>query len=284
MTDALDTTELEAERDFLLRSLDDLDSELVAGNIDPDTYRELHDDYTARAAAVIKQIESGAVARQASEVRGQRATRYVTWAGIVVFIGLAVFLLARSFGDRTPGQTATGNNAVNGRATPATQPTSTADMVKFARAAAERDPQNYDARLAYARTLVQARDLTEAAKQYANAARLDPQQAEPLAYGGWVTAQLTQLTNDASIRRTLLDTALELINHAITVQPEYADSYVFKALVLSGFENKPCDAVPAFQRFLVLAPTDHPMRSQVADALAGAIKAGKCVTANTVKP
>ncbi len=30
---------LEAERDFLLRSLDDLDSELLAGNIDPDTYR-----------------------------------------------------------------------------------------------------------------------------------------------------------------------------------------------------------------------------------------------------
>jgi hypothetical protein len=54
-----DHAPLEDERDFLLRSLDDLDSELVAGNIDPDTYRVLHDDYTARASAVIKSIEDG---------------------------------------------------------------------------------------------------------------------------------------------------------------------------------------------------------------------------------
>ena len=46
--------QLEAERDFLLRSLDDLEAERDAGNIDDDTYRTLHDDYTARAAAVIR--------------------------------------------------------------------------------------------------------------------------------------------------------------------------------------------------------------------------------------
>ncbi|MDQ1449531.1 MAG: hypothetical protein QOC79_2502, partial [Actinomycetota bacterium] len=50
---------LEAERDFLLRSLEDLDSELATGNIDPDTYRVLHDDYTARASAVIQSIADG---------------------------------------------------------------------------------------------------------------------------------------------------------------------------------------------------------------------------------
>jgi hypothetical protein len=34
----------------------------------------------------------------------------------------------------------------------------------------------------------------------------------------------------------------------------------------------------------VLAPQNNPMRSQVLDALSNAIQAGKCPTANTVRP
>ena len=45
---------LEAEREFLLRSLDDLEAEHDAGNVDDETYRTLHDDYTARAVKNIK--------------------------------------------------------------------------------------------------------------------------------------------------------------------------------------------------------------------------------------
>ena len=45
---------LAAEEEFLLRSIDDLEAELAAGGIDAATYRTLHDDYTARAAAVIR--------------------------------------------------------------------------------------------------------------------------------------------------------------------------------------------------------------------------------------
>ena len=51
-----DQTALESERDFLLRSLDDLESERDAGNIDDETYRTLHEDYTARAAVVIRSL------------------------------------------------------------------------------------------------------------------------------------------------------------------------------------------------------------------------------------
>ena len=53
------TDELEAEREFLLRSLDDLESEREAGNIDDETYRSLHEDYTARAATVIRSLRDG---------------------------------------------------------------------------------------------------------------------------------------------------------------------------------------------------------------------------------
>ena len=41
---------LEDEREHLLTSLDDLDSELAAGDIDEHDYAALRDDYIARAA------------------------------------------------------------------------------------------------------------------------------------------------------------------------------------------------------------------------------------------
>jgi len=54
---------LEAERDFLLRSLDDLEGERAAGGIDDESYSRLHDDYTARAAAAIRALRDGVDAR-----------------------------------------------------------------------------------------------------------------------------------------------------------------------------------------------------------------------------
>ena len=58
-----DRGELERERDFLLKSLDDLETERAAGNIDDASYTELHDDYTARAAAAIRALRDGVDAR-----------------------------------------------------------------------------------------------------------------------------------------------------------------------------------------------------------------------------
>jgi hypothetical protein len=49
---------LEQEREFLLRSLADLDDEYEAGDIEDHDYRSLTDDYTARAAAVLRAIEA----------------------------------------------------------------------------------------------------------------------------------------------------------------------------------------------------------------------------------
>ena len=79
------TDELEAEREFLLKSLDDLDSELLAGNIDPDNYRVLHDDYTARAAAVIKSIDDGVNRKTPMEARRSTVMKYVTIFAVIVF-------------------------------------------------------------------------------------------------------------------------------------------------------------------------------------------------------
>lgn len=69
---AVDRSALEEERDFLLASLDDLEQEFEAGDVDPADYRTLKNDYTARAAAVLRTLD-GAVNAGASADAGEHA-------------------------------------------------------------------------------------------------------------------------------------------------------------------------------------------------------------------
>jgi hypothetical protein len=118
MTDATtvdpDRSRLEAERDFLLRSLDDLEAEHDAGGIDDASYQRLHDDYTARAAAAIRSLRDGGDTRDVTATRDDADTtgsrrRIVMIAAVVVFALLAGAALASALGARLPGQTSSGN-------------------------------------------------------------------------------------------------------------------------------------------------------------------------------
>ncbi len=79
-------SDLADEREFLLRSLEDLDRERAEGNLDDAQYASLHADYTARAAAVLRAMEHGGAPLDAP-ARDPRATRrrVLTWVGIVGF-------------------------------------------------------------------------------------------------------------------------------------------------------------------------------------------------------
>jgi len=271
---------LEDEREFLLRSLDDLDRELLAGNIDPDTYRVLHDDYTARASAVIQSIEDG-VERQVSDApRVPPVMRVLTIGGIVVFAVLAAVLLAKTIGQRQPGQQITGDAQAKG--TPTT--VSAAGAIAAAKAAATAAPKSYDARIRYARTLYLSTLYPPALQEYLVAAKLDPTQAEPLAYTGWLTALFARTETNATTRTQLFDAAATSLDRAISVDPNYPDSYVFKGLLLTQIQNKQCAGAAAFQEFLTIAPDNHPLRPQVLNALAEAVKTGNCPTTLPTTP
>ena len=87
---------LEDERDFLLRSLDDLEAEYAAGDIDDRDYEALTDDYTVRAAETIRAIELHRTELAASARPGSRI-RMLGWlAGLVGMALLAGVLLALS--------------------------------------------------------------------------------------------------------------------------------------------------------------------------------------------
>ena len=101
--------ELEEERDHLLSSLEDLEREHDAGDLDDHDYAELKDDYTARAAEVIRAIdEHRDLAERSRPERRSGRTALVVVAVLAVAV-VAGLLVARSSGQRGSG-TITGND------------------------------------------------------------------------------------------------------------------------------------------------------------------------------
>ncbi|HZA77360.1 MAG TPA: tetratricopeptide repeat protein [Acidimicrobiales bacterium] len=100
---------LEEQRDFLLRSLEDLEREHDSGDVDDQDYAALKDDYTARAARTIRII----AAHQARVVAGRPprswARTLATVAGVVAFAVLAGVLVARFAGRRDANDALTGD-------------------------------------------------------------------------------------------------------------------------------------------------------------------------------
>lgn len=104
---------LEEQRDFLLRSLTDLDREHAAGDLDDQDYEALKDDYTARAAEVIRAIDDQQAAF-ADAKRPRSLGRSLAWAaGIVGFAVLAGVVAAGAMGARKAGESASGGVTVS---------------------------------------------------------------------------------------------------------------------------------------------------------------------------
>src|SRR5581483_9680235 len=200
---------LESERDFLLRSIADLETERAAGNLDDERYQALKDDYTARAAAVLRSIEEGHDARPpAPPVPKKR--KLLTGGAVLAFVVVA--------GRRPPGQTITGN-AQSGSATSGAGGALPVDDAAR-RAALERQvkehPDDASAHLVFARYLLEKGEATEAVREYVATARLDPKNAEANAYAGWVSFVAAQSANaDPKTAAELTDRALDRLNLAV---------------------------------------------------------------------
>jgi cytochrome c-type biogenesis protein CcmH/NrfG len=250
---------LESERDFLLRSIADLETERDAGNLDEERYRALKDDYTARAAAVLRSIEEGqgAVPAPAPVPRNRKL---LTGGAVLAFVIVAALALAAASGQRREGQTVTGN-AQSGN-------TRSGDA---RRAALERQvaehPDDPAGHLVFARYLLEVGELTQAVKEYVATARLDPKNAEANAYAGWVTFLAAQSENaDPKTAAELTDRALTRLDAAVSASPDYPDAHFFRGMVQFRGKNDPKAAVPDFERYLALVPTG-PLNDQVRQLL-----------------
>lgn len=103
---------LEEQRDFLLRSLRDLEREHDAGDLTDDDYEALRDDYTARAADALRALEDEQAAFEAA--RPERSVgRTIAWVVVTAAFALVAGLAAASaMGARKAGESASGGVTV----------------------------------------------------------------------------------------------------------------------------------------------------------------------------
>ncbi|HVF75438.1 MAG TPA: tetratricopeptide repeat protein [Acidimicrobiales bacterium] len=214
--------ELFEEREFLLRSLDDLERERAAGDIDDDDYRTLKDDYTVRTAAVLRAIDQAAQPLPpppAARSWVRPAAWVVSVAVLAVTAGLVV---AGSSGERLPGDPSAGGITATGPSRKLTE----------------------------ARALIGQGKAAEAIERYDEVLDIDPRNAEALAYRGW----LVRLAGRQAGEKALLDKGLEYVSRAVEVDPAYPDAHFFKGMMLFEDRNDPAAAVPEFRAFLGLNP------------------------------
>jgi tetratricopeptide (TPR) repeat protein len=237
---------LEEERQFLLDSLRDLESERETGELDDDDYATLRDDYTARAAKVLRRIEAAKADRpapwragarrrpertvpeggspratsrnsSAEGAAGRRRRRRSTALTVAVVVGVvavaAVSVLGFA-GERI-----------------GSQPTSGRDLSTPA------------GRLAQAHMLESQGKAADALKLYDAVLKDDPGNVEALTYKGWVLA-----------RAGLTDPAMTALDQAIALDPRYPDAHFFRGMVLYQSRNDPAGAVAEFEAFLANNP------------------------------
>ncbi len=237
---------LEHERDFLLRSIEDLDAERDAGDVSPEDYAAMHADYTARAAAVLRALEEPVTGTAPEDVApadvaptgeppadesrpSRRRRRWLLWAAVGLFAVAAVVLVAAEVTSRLPGETSSGSVSL-----------SAAEQLQ--------------------RTLGQAQVLesegkdAEALTLYHQVLQQDPTQEQALAESGWL-----EFEAGVSARNTkALSTGQATEEQAEQVDSQaYAPHLYLGAMLLT--EGNDAQAASEFSRFLA---SDPPLSSE----------------------
>jgi len=276
---ASDQAELEAERDFLLRSLDDLDVEFDAGDLEPKDYLALKEDYTARAAAVLRRLqrmgepsrgetdpsidgatsdgnriapppperrESSGPATGAPRSRGQRLLRSVVGARVMVLGIVFTVVVAGGAGylvTRSSGERLPGMGMTAG-------PDQSALTV-----------------LSQAIAIDNSGKLVEAAKLYDAVLAKEPANVVALSRRGWVLGRSGRQAGNVE----LLKAALGYLDRATSVDPSYADAHAFRGLIL-GALARPGESGCEFRLWLAIAPVNDEQRPAIEGVLEEATK------------
>jgi tetratricopeptide (TPR) repeat protein len=201
------------ERDFLLRSLDDLDREHAAGDVTDEDYAELRRGYVARTAALQRSI-TAQTSMPVTASRWRRTVAIIAMASVVaVVLGVG---LARSAGERTNADSPTGGV-----------------------------PESVNSMLSKARAKTGEGKIDEAVKLYIDVLKQDPDNAEARTYKGWL---LVQLGNANDLPNFVTDGKADL-DKAVIADPAYPDARVFRGIVAFRYDN---DAQRAVDEFNVL--------------------------------
>ena len=205
------------DRDFLLRSLLDLERERAAGDIDEADYLDLKARYEAKLnAASVSDV------RVEDTQRRHRTGRTIAGVVVVAAIGIGGGLaVARWSGSREPGEQLSG-----------------------------RDISTTAERLADAAELAGQGDVLEALKVYDEVLAENPEDVAALTYKGW----LLRNVGTASKEPELTERGIALIEQATQIDPDYAEAWFFRGIIFLRDEDEPDKAVDALRLALAGDP------------------------------
>jgi tetratricopeptide (TPR) repeat protein len=268
-----DLAALEEQRDILLKSLRDLEQERAAGEVADDDYAVLKDDYTARAAAVLRTIEAhrGPSARRPAPRRtGSPPRRPPALRGAGARPSATRPARPRPSGTpptatRPAGRRAAATRGPKNQPVPRRQRTLAVSLgvafviaalagmsvVLFAGGRSPGQPVTGSvpgdtavaSRVDDALALENDGNAVEALQLYDEILADEPDNVEALAYRGWLLK-----------RAGLADQALESLDRAVAVDPTFADAHFFRGMVLLQDRDDPAGAVLEFQAFLANDP------------------------------
>jgi tetratricopeptide (TPR) repeat protein len=250
MSDSVPPVDLQIDRDFLLRSLSDLDLEHAAGDLSAEDFENLRADYVTRLADVQRRIEGdeqqavrdseerAAAAGQRAKSRRRSLVFGVASLGFSIGLGL---LLAGALGERQSGETITGADAVRSPRVVKIQ-----ELLARAQELSSTDPVG-------------------SLEAYRQVTKLDPNIVSAWAYGGWQLRLYAQALPEGEDRMNLLKAAKSDIDEAIRRDANYADPLAFRA-VMNARDFADEDAARADLKALELLPR-NPIIDQLTTGL-----------------
>jgi tetratricopeptide (TPR) repeat protein len=256
--------DLEEERSFLLRSIEDLDREHAVGDLSDADHTVLRDGYVARTAALLRSSEraqpapsggadamgptpphhrgadppgprrppAGPSPRRRSAGPGTRRRRILIVTAAAAVAACVGWAVASQVSPRLPGESATGS-------------------ITLSRS------QQTGRTLAQAATLESQGNAVEAVKLYQSVLRRDPTQEQALAEVGWLEFEAGAEARDA----TLLALGERQEQKAEDVDPGAFAPHLYLGS-MSLAQGDAADAVTQYRQFLA----DGPPRATVASA------------------
>lgn len=221
--------QLKEQRDFLLNSLRDLESELNHGDIDDQDFESLRKDYVSRAAAVIKQIENLNSESQSANTNlapeKRNLTRTLVTVSLVVLVAVAAgWFVAQQSGQRLAGDSLAGSIE-----------DSTATILSRARATNFVDPK-------------------AAIELYTQVLEVDPDNVEALTYRAWLLVLISRSAGD-EVRQLAFASASSDLERAIGLDPNYADAHCFLGIARFRLGN---DAMGAKEQLSICSEKNPP--------------------------
>lgn len=222
---------LEEERAFLRRSLDDLEREHDAGDLDERDYETLRRDYESRVASVERAIDG-----ERSALGSAPRPPWTRTAAVVLVVALAAsgagLAVAATSGSRRPGETVTG------------------DIREVS-----------TDRLTEAVALAQEGRVAEALRIYEEVLAEDPENVRALLDRGLLRLQAGQATQSDS----LLQAGRESIEQALVLRPDDPEALFYLGLAQRLQGDVP-GATATLQRALEHDPPPA-LAAQIQDAL-----------------